>query len=93
MVYLYNYGDEIVNLTIAHNELNSGKSIQIAVIRTEDATTMFVNDKNITVAKGYKLLDVYTNRPWTNPEKGKSRISYISFTRASVFHSTVFVRT
>lgn len=72
VVYLYNYGDEIVNLTIIHNELNSGKSIQIAIIRTEDTTTMFVNDKNITITKGYKLLDLYTNKPWTNAEKGKS---------------------
>lgn len=71
VVYLYNYGDEIVNLTIIHNELNSGKSIQIAIIRTEETTTMFVNDKNVTVAKGYKLLNVYTNKPWTNAEKGK----------------------
>lgn len=73
VVYLYNHGDEIVNLTIVHSELNSGRSIQIAVIRTEDSSTMFVNDKNVTVTKGYKLLDVYTNKPWQNPEKGERR--------------------
>lgn len=70
VVYLYNYGDEIVNLTIVHEELNSGKSIQVAVIRTETETTMHVNEKNITVEKGYRLLEEYSNRPWVNPEKG-----------------------
>lgn len=70
VVYLYNYGDEIVNLTIVHNELSSGKSIQVAVIRTEAETTMHVNEKHITVEKGYRLLQEYSNRPWRNPEKG-----------------------
>ncbi len=70
VVYLYNYGDEIVNLTIVHNELSSGKSIQVAVIRTEAETTMHVNEKHITVEKGYRLLQEYSNRPWMNPEKG-----------------------
>ncbi|XP_037048941.1 contactin-associated protein-like 5 isoform X3 [Bradysia coprophila] len=69
VVYLYNYGDEIVNLTIVHNELSSGKSIQVAVIRTEAETTMHVNEKHITVEKGYRLLQEYSNRPWMNPEK------------------------
>lgn len=75
VVYLFNYGDEIVNLTIVHSELNSGKSIQIAVIRTEDTSTMFVNDRNVTVPKGYKLMDGYTNKPWMNPEKGKQCVT------------------
>lgn len=67
---MYNCGDEIVNLTIIVDELNSGKSIQIAIIRTESTTTMFVNDKNISVDKGYRLLEEYTNKPWINPEMG-----------------------
>lgn len=71
VVYLYNYGDEIVNLTIVNvNELSSGKSIQVAIIRTEAETTMHVNEKHITVEKGYRLLQEYSNRPWSNPEKG-----------------------
>lgn len=68
VVYLYNYGDEIVNLTIVYDELNTRKSIQVAIIRTETHTTMHVNEKNITVEKGILLLDNYSNKPWINPE-------------------------
>lgn len=75
VVYLYNYGDEIVNLTIVHDELSSGKSIQVAIIRTAAETTMHVNEKNITVEKGYRLLEEYSNRPWMNPERGKDIFS------------------
>lgn len=71
VVYLYNYGNDIVNLTLEHASLNNGKSIQVAVIRTETNTTLFVNEKNITVERGYLLLDEYSNKPWTNPEMGK----------------------
>lgn len=78
VVYLYNYGDEIVNLTIVHNELSSGKSIQVAVIRTEAETTMHVNEKHITVEKGYRLLQEYSNRPWLNPEKGILLLCFMS---------------
>lgn len=76
VVYLYNYGDEIVNLTIVHDELSSGKSIQVAVIRTKTETTMHVNEKNITVEKGYLLLEEYSNRPWINPERGTNKFLY-----------------
>lgn len=70
VVYLYNCGTEIVNLTIVYNELNSGKSIQVAVIKTLTSTTLHVNEKNITVDKGYLLIDEYSNKPWINPELG-----------------------
>lgn len=69
VIYLYNYGNEIVNLTIVNKELNSGKSIQIAVIRTETNTTLHVNDQNVTLDRGVSLLEEYSNKPWTNPEK------------------------
>ncbi|XP_053684108.1 axotactin isoform X1 [Sabethes cyaneus] len=68
VVYLYNYGNDIVNLTLEHASLNNGKSIQVAVIRTETNTTLFVNEKNITVERGHSLLEEYSNKPWTNPE-------------------------
>lgn len=68
VVFLYNHGNEIVNLTLTYNALNSGKSIQVAVIRTKDTTTMHVNEVNVTVAKGYLLLNEYSNMPWMNPE-------------------------
>jgi hypothetical protein len=69
VVYLYNYGNEIVNLTIVSKELSSGKSIQIAVKRTETSTTLHVNDQNVTLDKGILLLEEYSNKPWINPEK------------------------
>uniref|UniRef100_A0A336LGA7 CSON009010 protein n=1 Tax=Culicoides sonorensis TaxID=179676 RepID=A0A336LGA7_CULSO len=68
VVFLYNHGNEIVNLTLAYNALNSGKSIQLALIRTEESTTLHVNEANITVDKGYSLLTEYSNKPWINPE-------------------------
>lgn len=68
IVYLYNYGNEIVNLTIVNKELNSGKSIQIAINRTETTTTLHVNDQNVTLDKGVLLREEYSNKPWINPE-------------------------
>ncbi|XP_050095320.1 axotactin isoform X1 [Anopheles aquasalis] len=68
VVYLYNYGNDIVNLTIEHSELNNGRSMQVAVIRTETNTTLFVNERNVTVDRGFKLLEDYSNKPWSNPE-------------------------
>lgn len=68
VVYMYNYGNEIVNLTVSNKDLNSGKSIQIAVIRNEHSTVLHVNEFNATLDKGYLLLDEYSNKPWSNPE-------------------------
>lgn len=70
VVFLYNYGDEILNLTLAHDELSHGKSIQIAIQRTESLTTMHVNQKNVSVSRSYLLLNKYSNRPWQNPKEG-----------------------
>lgn len=77
VVYLYNYGDEIVNLTIGYDELSSGKSIQVAIVKTDAATTMHVNEKNVTVDKGYRLLEEYANRPWSNPERGSKVLVFL----------------
>lgn len=68
VVYMFNYGNETVNLTVSNKELNSGKSVQIAVIRTETTTTLHVNELNATLDKGVLLLESYSNKPWTNPE-------------------------
>lgn len=70
VVFLYNYGDEIIDLTLVYDDLNSGKSIQVAIIRNEFHTTMHVNDKNITINRGVLLLEEYSNKPWINPERG-----------------------
>lgn len=72
VVYLFNYGNEIYNVTVNHNELNSSKSIQIAVIRNENSTTLYVNDENNTLPIGVKMLDTYVNKPWLNPDKGEN---------------------
>lgn len=71
VVFLYNYGDEIVNLTIVDEDVSSLKSIQVAINRHESQTIMHVNNKNVTSDKGTRLLEEYSNKPWTNPEMGE----------------------
>lgn len=68
IVYLFNHGNEIVNLTVSNKALNTGKSIQIAVIRSETSTILHVNSNNATLDKGVLLLEKYSNKPWINPE-------------------------
>lgn len=72
VVYLFNYDNEIFNITVDYAELNSSKSIQIAIVRKENITTLHVNDKNNTAFIGVSLLDTYSNKPWINPEQGMS---------------------
>lgn len=68
IVYSYNHGTEIINLTVFDKDLNSGKSMQIAVLRKENSTTLYVNDHSETVEKGFNLLTNYSNKPWSNAE-------------------------
>lgn len=68
VVYLYNHGSDIVNLTLEHPALHAGRSIQVAIVRTETNTTLYVNERNVTIERGFLLLDEYSNKPWTNPE-------------------------
>lgn len=68
VVYLYNFGHEIVNLTVSNKDLNSGKSMQIAVIRNDHHTVLHVNEFNSTLDNGVLLLEEYMNKPWANPE-------------------------
>lgn len=69
IVYLYNYGNEIFNLSVTNKDLTIGKSIQIAIIRSETSTVLHVNEKNATLDKGVLLLEEYSNKPWINSEK------------------------
>ncbi|XP_034105245.1 axotactin isoform X1 [Drosophila albomicans] len=70
IVFLYNYGDEIVNLTLLDETLMANlKSIQVAIIRGEQETRMHVNQRSVSIERGTLLLDEYANRPWSNPEK------------------------
>lgn len=71
VIYLFNYENEICNITVEYRELNSSKSIQVAIQREENKTTLYVNEKNSSVPIGVSLLDTYSNKPWVNPEQGK----------------------
>lgn len=71
IIYLFNHNDEIIQINVTHEKINKGESVQIAIIRTENTTTLHVNDKNTTIDKVPKLLNNYTNKPWINPELGE----------------------
>lgn len=70
VVYMFNHGNEIQNITVKCAELNSSVSIQLAITRTENSTTLHVNEYNNSIPLGVLLLEDYSNKPWTNPEKG-----------------------
>lgn len=69
VVYLFNHGDEIHNITVQHTQLNSSDPVQIAIMRSDVNTTLHVNDRNKTIEIGTLLLETYSNKPWVNPEK------------------------
>ncbi|KAJ8683559.1 hypothetical protein QAD02_019351 [Eretmocerus hayati] len=69
IVYLFNAANEIKNITVDYPGANTGISVQIAIIRTNNATTLHVNEQNVTVNVVPVLLDTYSNKPWVNPEK------------------------
>lgn len=71
IIYLFNYDNEIYNITVDYPQLNSSKSIQLAIQREENQTVLHVNDRNGTVPIGVSLLQNYSNKPWLNPEDGK----------------------
>lgn len=71
IIYLFNNEDEIVQMNVTYEKINKGESVQIAIIRTENTTTLHVNDKNTTIDKVASLLSNYTNKPWRNPELGE----------------------
>ncbi|KAL3275553.1 hypothetical protein HHI36_020309 [Cryptolaemus montrouzieri] len=69
VIYLFNYNNTIHNVTVDYLELNSSRSVQIAIEREENRTTVHVNDRNNSIAVGVLLLKSYSNKPWSNPEK------------------------
>ncbi|XP_048515012.1 uncharacterized protein LOC105689244 isoform X2 [Athalia rosae] len=69
IVYLFNSGNELKNITVDYPDVSSGNSVQIAIVRTEINTTLHVNDVNVTLDAVPILLDTYSNKPWINPEK------------------------
>lgn len=50
--------------------LNSGKSIQIALVRKPDETILHVNERNNSVIANISLLTEYSNKPWNNSDRG-----------------------
>lgn len=71
IIYLFNYDNEIYNITVNYPQVNSSKSVQLAIEREENQTTLYVNDRNATIPVGVSLLQNYSNKPWLNPEDGK----------------------
>ncbi|XP_014610839.1 PREDICTED: neurexin-2 isoform X1 [Polistes canadensis] len=69
IVYLFNAGNEIKNITVHHPHANTGISIQIAIIHENKSTILIVNECNKTLNATPILLDSYSNKPWINPEK------------------------
>ncbi|KAK0082695.1 hypothetical protein PV325_009995 [Microctonus aethiopoides] len=49
--------------------VNTGISVQIAIVRGHTSTTLHVNDHNVTLDAVPLPLDSYSNKPWINPEK------------------------
>lgn len=72
IIYMFNHDAEIIEMNVTYDKINKGESVQIAIIRTENTTTLHVNEKNTTIDKIAKLLTNYTNKPWINSELGKT---------------------
>ncbi|XP_050508450.1 axotactin [Diabrotica virgifera virgifera] len=68
VIFLFNYGNKIHNVTVNYANLNTSKSVQIAIERRKNLTRMHVNDQNKTIPFGVKLLEEYSNKPWINPD-------------------------
>ncbi|XP_066589237.1 axotactin isoform X2 [Prorops nasuta] len=69
IVYLFNDGNEIKNITVEYPGVNSGISVQIAIIKDDKFTTLHVNEYNASLNANPQLLETYSNKPWVNPEK------------------------
>nr|CAD7256084.1 unnamed protein product [Timema shepardi] len=69
VVFTFNSGPEIYNITVEYPGLNSGRSVQVAIVRTMHETILHVNDRNASTAITVNQLTNYSNRPWLNPDK------------------------
>ncbi|XP_051168302.1 axotactin isoform X3 [Leptopilina boulardi] len=69
IVYLFNAGNEIKNITVECPDVNTGISVQIAIVHSEKSTTLHVNEYNVTLDEVPLLLEKYSNKPWVNSEK------------------------
>lgn len=71
VVFLFNHGNVIHNVTVSYAKLNSSNPVQIAIERNKQKTTVHVNEKNQSIPFGVLLLDEYSPKPWTNPDDGE----------------------
>ncbi|XP_063236083.1 axotactin isoform X2 [Bacillus rossius redtenbacheri] len=69
VVFTFNSGPTIYNVSVEYPGLNNGNSVQVAVERSGAGTMLHVNERNASLAVKIDLLANYTNRPWANPEK------------------------
>ncbi|XP_069674286.1 axotactin isoform X2 [Periplaneta americana] len=69
VVFTFNVGNEIHNITVEYPGVNTGESVQVAVIRNENETVLHINDRNNSIPTSIRLLTDYSNKPWINPEK------------------------
>ncbi|XP_039285775.1 neurexin-4 isoform X2 [Nilaparvata lugens] len=69
VVFLFNAANIIKNITVRYPGLNTGKSVQIAIVRKSEEITLHVNERNSTIAANVTFLTEYSNKPWLNPEK------------------------
>ncbi|XP_075225876.1 axotactin isoform X2 [Lycorma delicatula] len=69
VIALFNSGDVIKNISVRYPGLNSGKSVQVALVRKPDETILHVNERNNSVIANISLLTEYSNKPWNNSEK------------------------
>lgn len=68
VIFLWNHGNKIERLEVAHKAINHGKPIQIAVTRNATHTVLHVNTESSSLAVGIYLLHQYLSHPWINPE-------------------------
>lgn len=69
IVFLFNSAETIYNVSVEYPGLSSGKSVQVAIVRSSSETKLYVNERNNTLSVPIKLLANYSSKPWTNPEK------------------------
>ncbi|XP_014284802.1 axotactin isoform X2 [Halyomorpha halys] len=69
IVFLFNSADTIYNVSVEYPGLSSGKSVQVAIVRSTSETKLYVNERNNSLSVPIKLLANYSSKPWTNPEK------------------------
>ncbi|XP_023715268.1 EGF and laminin G domain-containing protein isoform X5 [Cryptotermes secundus] len=69
IVFTFNSGSKIHNITVEYSGVSDGQSVQVAVIRNDRETVLHVNNQNGSIPETVQLLTNYSNKPWINPDK------------------------